>query len=49
MGEFLDCLLPYGTFIQVGLGNIKDHMLNINPFPIVLKNLNIVGHLVGSR
>ena len=47
LASLLDCLKPYGKFINVGLSDVKDKLV-VGQFSFVAKNLTIVGSLVGG-
>jgi len=47
LGQLLNCLKPYGKFINVGLSDIKEKLV-LQQFNLVLKNLSIIGSLVGG-
>ena len=45
--ELLDCLRPYGKFINVGLSDVKDKLI-VKQFSLTAKCVSIVGSVVGG-
>ena len=49
MEKYIDMMAKGGIFVQVGLPEIGEAKLNLNLFPLVLKELVVTGSLVGPR
>lgn len=47
LASLLNCLKPYGKFINVGLSNVCDK-ITLGQFNFVSKNLSIIGSIVGG-
>lgn len=47
MHNLLNCLKPYGKFINVGLSDIKETLV-IGQFSLVQKGLSVIGSMVGG-